>query len=514
MMSCPVPTIPPYAGKAIQWPTCPSEDTTAALAISPQTVTLTSVSTLYRGHLRTELTSRDDRARYDWRFRTGRWDGLVRYYRERDTDFTVEAGLLDYIWDALTQTPRFAPPTFTVRADPAVLAVPVWTEPTFKGDFVPRDYQWEAAHAIRDAQWGSLPWKRGVLKLATGSGKTNVLAMLAAGYAKARVLLLVDRRDLMYQAQTRLQTLLGEKVGVLGDGRDDSGRRITVAMFQTLRTRPKCAALRYADVLLVDECHILSGKGYAETLREATALVRVGVSATPWSKQREETHRMDVEQALGPIRYSLGPAALVERGVLAPVTYQQCVLPVPPYVGIWETKTLPYRADWRDHPTAGRLKAPSAYDACVVHNPQRDAIIAAWVAADPAPTLVLVTSIAHGERLAKQLRCQFVHGGTDTETRKRVLQRLGSGELTRLVASTIFDVGVDLPAVRRLVLAGGGKSDLRVLQRIGRGMRRTGPDDALAVLDFREVGHPTLERHAKFRMGTAQRAGFTVSLVQ
>ena len=58
------------------------------------------------------------------------------------------------------------------------------------------------------------------------------------------------------------------------------------------------------------------------------------------------------------------------------------------------------------------------------------------------------------------------------------------GELDCIIASTIFDEGVDIPILDTLILAGGGKSKVRAMQRIGRVIRKYPKKKKAFVIDF------------------------------
>lgn len=73
--------------------------------------------------------------------------------------------------------------------------------------------------------------------------------------------------------------------------------------------------------------------------------------------------------------------------------------------------------------------------------------------------------------------------------------------LTYLIGTTILDVGVDVPAVGMIVLAGGGKAEVALRQRIGRGLRakKSGPNVAL-IVDFDDPHNNYIKSHAAQRL--------------
>lgn len=99
--------------------------------------------------------------------------------------------------------------------------------------------------------------------------------------------------------------------------------------------------------------------------------------------------------------------------------------------------------------------------------------------------LILVKQIAHGKLLEKLIPDSiFLHGSTGKKKRQKHLDLMREGKPQITIASVIFDEGIDCKPLNTLILAGGGKSPTRALQRIGRILRPyEGKIDAIAV-DF------------------------------
>jgi superfamily II DNA or RNA helicase len=103
--------------------------------------------------------------------------------------------------------------------------------------------------------------------------------------------------------------------------------------------------------------------------------------------------------------------------------------------------------------------------------------------------LILIVRKNHGKILQEMLETDLtvasLDGSNKTEDRLEAIRAMRAGEVNVLIASKIFDQGVDIPELDALILAGSGKSTGRALQRIGR-VIRTGPKskkDAV-VVDF------------------------------
>jgi superfamily II DNA or RNA helicase len=150
-----------------------------------------------------------------------------------------------------------------------------------------------------------------------------------------------------------------------------------------------------------------------------------------------------------------------------------------------------------------------AYDHGIVnHKPRNRAIIRQVMEAREygLNAMILVSRTAHGALLEKAfkglgLKASFIKGEDKQDARKRWLTALGDKSIDVLIGTTILDVGVDVPAVGLVVLAGGGKAEVSHRQRIGRGLRKkkSGPNVCL-VVDFTDFYNKHLASHANQRM--------------
>ncbi|WEU67463.1 DEAD/DEAH box helicase [Xanthomonas phage JGB6] len=120
--------------------------------------------------------------------------------------------------------------------------------------------------------------------------------------------------------------------------------------------------------------------------------------------------------------------------------------------------------------------------------------------------MILVQRREHGEVLKDMLRAahiktKYIFGDSDQEARQQALNELGNGKIDVLIGSTIMDVGVDVPAVGMVVLAGAGKAEVALRQRIGRGLRRKpkGMPNKAYILEFRDTINKHLIAHSEQR---------------
>lgn len=364
-----------------------------------------------------------------------------------------------------------------------------------------RPYQLAAIRAALFGSGASDPG-RGVLWVPTGGGKGRIAVALGA-LVPGHTLFCVHRSHLAADVSGRWAELVGDgPAGWIGDGRWTPGRRFTVASLQTLYTRldsPEFRALAdRTTALVVDECHVLPADTFTRVAQGLhAARVRIGLSGTPFA--RGDRRSLVAVGALGPLVYRIQAQELVAAGVLARPTVR--LVPC-------QQRTPKGAAGWTE-----------TYQALVVDSPHRNGAVHACIARAEAPGIVYVQSVKHGHRLAKELNsrgtpAEFVSGKASLDQRKRAVRDLTTGRLDWVVATTVFNEGVDIPALRSVVIAAGGKSGIAAIQRAGRALRVQPGKSEATIWDLADQGDRWLTRHAQERLAAYQREGYHVVIDQ
>jgi len=170
-------------------------------------------------------------------------------------------------------------------------------------------------------------------------------------------------------------------------------------------------------------------------------------------------------------------------------------------------------------PAAARPGAQptQVYEELLVGNELRNERIAGLArerAAAGRSVLVLVDRVRHGELLLPRLGsgASFLHGGMPGRALAETTARFAGGELPCLVATAgLFQEGVSIDGIQVLIQAGGLKSRARVIQAIGRGMRRAPGKQACAYVDFWDDDEGgVLRGHSRRRLQTLLAEGFRV----
>jgi superfamily II DNA or RNA helicase len=367
----------------------------------------------------------------------------------------------------------------------------------------PYDYQLRALDA-------AMANNRGIVKVATGGGKSLIAALIVAAIGKKTILYVIGK-DLLYQFHALFTEVFERPIGIVGDGLCEI-HDITIASIWTVgqafgmkksdilldneEKETEVSKAKYEDIkkavldsrtAIIDECHMSACETIQTIFKQSKGVEHLyGLSGTPY---RDDGADLMIEGVLGGYIVDIPASELIERGFLAkPIIRFQVVPPI-------EEPEKNYKA---------------IYKAYITHNEVRNKMIinATKMLVDKGyQTLVLFSSIKHGETLyelheamSKEIECVLLDGSDDKEARDAAKADIVSGKVKAIIASRIFDIGLDLPSLSGLVLAGGGKSSVRALQRIGRVIRRIPGSDKnqAAVVDF--VDNATyLLNHSKAR---------------
>lgn len=367
-----------------------------------------------------------------------------------------------------------------------------------------REDQLEAVRRVLDK-------RRGILHLPTGSGKTEIAVALVRS-VPCEWLFVVHRTTLGQQAAERFDRRNAEHgvdlgaAGVIGEGQWIEGERLTCATFQSLvaalRSKDRKIRARALGLLgrvggiIVDESHTLPATTFWSVAQKTTrAAYRVGLSGTPLA--RGDRRSILSIAALGPILYRIRAPELVEAGVLAK-----------PRVHL-----VPCRQ------TTGRPTWAGVYADLVVKSKARNALIVEIARRAEKPGFLFVKSIDHGRALEKAIiqagiPAAFVWGMHSTDWRKHAVKDLAAGRTEILVCSVVFQEGVDVPSLRSVINAAGGRSVIAAIQKAGRGMRverdRAGEvvKDEFEIWDVLDTGDRWLERAARERKRAFLREGY------
>lgn len=343
-------------------------------------------------------------------------------------------------------------------------------------------------------------YQRGVIKAPTGSGKTIMALGAISQWPKARVLILVHRKELLQQFADRiLKHMQSVHMQTIMEGcAKPIEARLIVAMIQTLIKRDWQELYNRFDILMVDEVHhaVEEDSQLGKLITQNISPIKIGFTATPPDKIRHLNKALTLEGMVGPVIGDLSVKKGQELGIIAH-----------PHVTLLG---VPYSTD-----IAELRKYRDIYVAGIVENQARNAIIIKTAKARAMAglsSLTVIKEIKHGNLLAAMaerfgLTSIFIHGGTSTDQRKAVKAELETKAHLNVIVTDIWREGVDIPTLDCVILASAPKGKIYTLQAVGRGMRTAEGKDTVEVVDFLDP-YRYLARHAVGRFNMYKERGW------
>lgn len=449
--------------------------------------------------LRDQVSFQVDGYFFNPRYKSRQWDGRRHLITEKGQQFAT--GLVSRVSMVLGHL-GYEPQIIDKRH----LGPPAQFMPMLAGEPL-REYQQHAVRKMIEAGMGTC-------RIATGGGKTRVGIAVIADLERP-ALFLVHRRDLMHQTLGVLRKVMQypELVGQVGDGVYEPNM-ITVATIQSICAalsikaddgekddeKPDTGAaahrkeiekmLETVEVVIGDECHHAPASTIYKVLEKCKhAPYRVGLSATDW---RDDGADMMIEAAFGPRIVDIDLSALIGWKFLVPpeIWMNEMAMPTSKLAGV---KSRNWNSVYSHFVTLNE-----AYHKQVVEQARE------WYW-HGRTVLTLVERVQHGQILEEMMNARgvesvFLSGKDSVDKRMGVFNDVMSGKLRSLVATSIADEGLDLPALDALILAGGSKSSTRAYQRIGRIIRPYRDKDKGLVADYRCRDHEWLDEHARTRI--------------
>lgn len=263
--------------------------------------------------------------------------------------------------------------------------------------------------------------------------------------------------------------------------------------------------LKSIEFVILEEAHEAgSDEYYRVCMACKNAYYRLALTGTAFKRSDDESN-MRLMAVSGPIGITVSEQKLIDLGVLAKPYFQY--LPVQRAEGLYKTTS------WS-----------RAYQLGVVENEHRNNSIIRYcqiMAEYGLTVMALVLRKEHGKLLKLNLqkaglKASFIDGDASQEERKAALDKLGENKIDVLIGTTILDVGVDVPSVGAIILAGGGKAEIALRQRIGRGLRaKKALPNVCFVFDFHDRHNEHLTKHAAARRKIIlETPGFAENIVE
>jgi len=315
-----------------------------------------------------------------------------------------------------------------------------------------------------------------IQEVATGAGKTVMTAALSYSISKyGRSIVIVPNKSLVTQTEKDFVNMQLD-VGVYFGDRKEIGRAHTICTWQSLNNLMKNTKNHEAEItiqefledvvcVIVDEVHMAKADALKTLLTGPMAHIpiRWGLTGTV---PKEKYEFMSLFCSIGQVIGKLSASELQDQGVLA-----QC------HVNI---RQLVDHAEYSNYQT--ELKYLLESDKRLDHI--ADMILKIK---ETGNTLILIDRVAAGQELVKRLgdRAVFVSGATKGTKRQEHYDEVAESSDKIIVATYgVAAVGINIPRIFNLILLEPGKSFVRVIQSIGRGIRKAEDKDFVQIWDI------------------------------
>jgi superfamily II DNA or RNA helicase len=410
-------------------------------------------------------------------YRNKFWDGKIRLFDTRKK--TLYVGLYKYLkqfavergYEVLTNdSSQYG------SVEPEMLPLEFEQMPILTANQVPispRDYQFSALeHALKN--------EKSLLLSPTASGKSLIIYLAARWYieqhSSLKILIVVPTVSLVEQMYSDFEdysstdehfhadeycmrihggTVKGERIG-----------RVVISTWQSIYKRP-AEFFQNFGMVIGDEAHQFKAKSLTSIMEKCTeAKYRIGTTGTLDGTQ---THQLVLEGLFGPVHKVTTTKDLIDDGQLAKLNITMLL--------------LKYKEEHCKE--ISKLKYQEEIDFIVRYTP-RNNFISNLALDQDGNTLVLFNYVEkHGKPLHNILKDKikgkrklfYVSGETDVDTRESVRSITEKENDAIIVASLgTFSTGINIRNLHNIIFASPSKSQIRVLQSIGRGLRKSDRD--------------------------------------
>ena len=416
-------------------------------------------------------------ARHMPAYKLGRWDGTKTYFGIGGTGYLAHLDVILPIIDEAgyeievedlrqPQEFKFAPVTENYWADQGK----TWPKghPNAGDPIILRDYQYDVVNKF-------LENPQSLQEVATGAGKTITTATLSSLCEPyGRTMVIVPNKSLVVQTEEDYINL-GLDVGVYFGDRKELNRTHTICTWQSLNVLDKKSyddndALTLAEftegvtAIIIDEVHQAKAEVLTKLLTQnfRNCAIRWGLTGTV---PKEAWEFQGILASIGPVINQVSANDLQNKGVLAQLDIQ-----------VVQTNDVQVFRSYQDEYSF------------LVTDPTRLTWIANKIKEVSASgnTLVLINRIDTGNQLIERIpEAVFVSGGMKLDDRKEEYDEIKTSDNKIIIATYgVAAVGINIPRIFNLVLIEPGKSFVRVIQSIGRGIRKAEDKDFVQIWDI------------------------------
>ena len=339
-----------------------------------------------------------------------------------------------------------------------------------------RPYQKEAI--IQALKYGF-----GVVVVGTGGGKTFIMASLLRNLDTkfGKVLIIVPDIGLVEQTYSDFLSYgIPEHLVTKWSGTNeiDLSKNVIIANLGILQSRmSEIKWFKQISAVFIDECHKLRrGNEVNKLVDKIPTFNRFGFTGTlPEGK----IDQWNIMSQIGPVIYEKDTSALRDEGQGQYIANAHC---------------LAVHIEYSVRPDYTAISPSARYITeldFIYNNSFRNDVIKRIIEKVNNNCLILVDHIDHGNRIYDTLsqltdrQVYFIQGSMEVEDRRKIQAIMEKDNNVICVAiSKVFSTGISIKNIHYIMFASGGKSKIKILQSIGRGLRIHENKDRLTIIDI------------------------------
>ena len=342
--------------------------------------------------------------------------------------------------------------------------------------FDARDYQ-------LDAIYKALTNKRGVLLSCTGSGKSlmiyGILKYLIAKKNKRHLLLIVPNVSLVEQMYTDFIDYGWENiendVEKLYSGMDPTFRTpVLISTWQSLENQDKGFFAEYQGVI-VDECHGTKANVVSRILKQCIgADYKIGTTGT---LPTEMADQLMINGVLGNVVYELKSKKLIDLGFLTKIVVASIFVRYPEEF-IRTNKDRTYQEEVKvveEKPERNRT-----LNFVIDHSKPTDNILILVNHKDHLKSVKEYLNLVYPER-----KVSIMMGEVKAKERESIRTSINTEDGTLILGTfAVCSTGINIPKLHSIIMFSNSKSRIKVLQSIGRGLRKHVSKNKVIIYDI------------------------------
>ena len=410
-------------------------------------------------------------------FRNKVWDGKIRLFNQQSRELPI--GLLPYVQDFCKkrnyvieyEDSSYGYPNEQNTVNPKeVMSFIESLDLRSRGESISvRDYQFNAICE-------GIKRKRAVLLSPTGSGKSLIIYVLMRWFLEhndQKALIIVPTTSLVRQMFSDFEDyssndqsfIANEECHVIYSGQPKTNiqERIFISTWQSIYKLPYTWFEQFG-IVFGDECHGFKSKSLTSIMNKSrNASYRFGTTGTLDGTQ---THQLVLEGLFGKVFKVTTTRTLQDNETLAPLQISMIVL------------------DY-DEQTKKDNSNQSYHDEIdlIVRSDKRNNFIRNLALDQKGNTLVLFQFVEkHGQVLYDIIddkadinrKVFFVSGNTEASDREAI-RKITEGQKDAIIVASLgtFSTGINIRNLHNIIFASPSKSQIKVLQSIGRGLRKS-----------------------------------------